>query len=200
MCIYTYVSLFTAATGMYMGFPGGSSTCQRRRWRRHGFSPWVGKIPWRRKWQPTPVFLSGKSHGQRSLVGYSPWGCQESDTTEWISTQAVCVYMCFSSTIYLIYTPNSNSTFIPFYGQINSLFIQGPLRHLTGFFSLLLIWEVSLICLWVLRPWHFISFLKMNWLVWRITVWLIFLLIKCITQVMHLIKSHTLSWALWLSW
>ena len=44
--------------------------------------PWVGKIPWRRKWQPTPVFLPGESHGQRSLVGYSPWGYKESDTTE----------------------------------------------------------------------------------------------------------------------
>ena len=43
---------------------------------------WVEKIPWRRKWQPTPVFLPGKFHGQRSLVGYSPWGHQESDTTE----------------------------------------------------------------------------------------------------------------------
>ena len=46
------------------------------------FEPWVGKIPWRREWQPTPVFLPGESHGQRNLVGYSPWGCQESDTTE----------------------------------------------------------------------------------------------------------------------
>ena len=43
---------------------------------------WVEKIPWRRKWQPTPVFLPGKFHGQRCLVGYSPWGHQESDTTE----------------------------------------------------------------------------------------------------------------------
>ena len=41
-----------------------------------------GKIPWRRKWQLTPVFLPGESHGWRSLVGYSPWGCKESDTTE----------------------------------------------------------------------------------------------------------------------
>ena len=46
------------------------------------FEPWVGKIPWRRKWQPIPVLLPGKSHGQRSLVGYSLWGCKESDTTE----------------------------------------------------------------------------------------------------------------------
>ena len=42
----------------------------------------LGAIPCRRKWQPTPVLLPGKSHGQRSLVGYSPWGCTESDTTE----------------------------------------------------------------------------------------------------------------------
>ena len=46
------------------------------------FDPWVRKIPWRRTWQPTPVFLPGKPHGQRSLAGHSPWGCKESDTTE----------------------------------------------------------------------------------------------------------------------
>ena len=58
-----------------IGLPGNSvvkqSTCQCRRCR---FNPWIGKIPQRRKWQPTPVFLPGKSHGQRSLAGYSPWG------------------------------------------------------------------------------------------------------------------------------
>ena len=47
------------------------------------FSP-IGKIPWRRKWQSTPVFLSGKSHGWRCLAGYSPWGRKESDMTEWL--------------------------------------------------------------------------------------------------------------------
>ena len=46
------------------------------------FDPWVGKIPRRREWQCTPVFLPGESLGQRNLVGYSPWGCKESDTTE----------------------------------------------------------------------------------------------------------------------
>ena len=50
--------------------------------RRPGVSPWVRKIPWRREWQPTPVFLPGGSHGQTSLVGYSPWGCKELDKTE----------------------------------------------------------------------------------------------------------------------
>ena len=50
--------------------------------RETGFDPWVGKIPWRRKWQPTPGLLPGKFHGLRSQVGYSPWGRKESDTTE----------------------------------------------------------------------------------------------------------------------
>ena len=50
--------------------------------RDSGLIPWVGKIPWRRKWQPTLVFLTGESHGQRSLVGYIPQGREELDTTE----------------------------------------------------------------------------------------------------------------------
>ena len=49
-------------------------------------NPWVGKISWRRKWQPTPVFLPGKSHGWRNLVGYSPWGPKELDMTEQLHT------------------------------------------------------------------------------------------------------------------
>ena len=49
-----------------------------------GFNPWVGKIPWRRAWQPTPVFLPEEFHGQRSLANYSPWDHKESDTTEWL--------------------------------------------------------------------------------------------------------------------
>ena len=67
-----------------MGFyPSGKEpTCQRRRNKRCGFNLWVGKIPWRRAWQLTLVFLPGESHGQRSLVGYSPWGHTESVTTE----------------------------------------------------------------------------------------------------------------------
>ena len=51
---------------------------------RPGFNQWIGKIPWRREWKPTPVFLPGKSHAQRSQVGYSPWGLKESDMTEWL--------------------------------------------------------------------------------------------------------------------
>ena len=69
-----------------MGFPGGVSgkepTWQCRRHKRLKFNPWVRKIPWRRAWQPTPVFLPGESPGQRKLVGYRPWGLRESDKTE----------------------------------------------------------------------------------------------------------------------
>ena len=65
---------------------GKESACQGKghqevtRCRGHGFHLWVGKIPWRRKWQHSPIFLPGKFHGQRSLMGYSPWGCKELDT------------------------------------------------------------------------------------------------------------------------
>ena len=65
----------------WLSIPDGSvikvSTCQCRRLE---FDPWVGKILWRRKWKPSPVFLPGESHGQRNLVGYSPWGSQKSWT------------------------------------------------------------------------------------------------------------------------
>ena len=66
-------------------FLGGASgkefsyQCKKRK--RHRFDPWVGKVPWRRAWQLTPVVLPRGSHGQRSLAGYSPQGLKESDTT-----------------------------------------------------------------------------------------------------------------------
>ena len=60
-------------------FPGGSDICLKCGKPR--FDPWIGKISWRRRWQPTPVLLPGKFHEWRSLVGYSPWGRKESDTT-----------------------------------------------------------------------------------------------------------------------
>ena len=77
------------------GYPGGASgeepACQCRRRKRLEFDPWVGKIPWRRKQQPTPVLLPGESHAQRSLAGCSLWGHGGSDATErthvtWAST------------------------------------------------------------------------------------------------------------------
>ena len=58
------------------------STYQCRRHRRCRFDLWVREISWRRKWQPTAVFLLEKSHGQKSVMGYSPWGCKEADMTK----------------------------------------------------------------------------------------------------------------------
>ena len=67
-------------------FSGGASgkepACQYRRHKRLGFNPWVRKIPWRRKWYPSPLFLPGESHGQRNLEGCSPRGHKESDSAE----------------------------------------------------------------------------------------------------------------------
>ena len=67
-----------------MGFPDGSEDVSpaMQETQRPGFDPWVEKIPWKRKWQPTPVFLPGKSLGWRRLLGYSPRVRKESDTTE----------------------------------------------------------------------------------------------------------------------
>ena len=68
------------------GFPGGTRSeelpYQSRRYKRYGFDPWIRMIPQRRAWQSTLVFLSGEYHGQRSLVGCSPYGCKELDLTE----------------------------------------------------------------------------------------------------------------------
>ena len=82
-------------------FPGSTSDkesgCQCRRCKRHRFDPWVGKIPWKRKWQPTPVFLPGKFREKRSLVGYSPWGHKESDVLmPHYHSPCVCILSCFS--------------------------------------------------------------------------------------------------------
>ena len=69
-----------------MGLPqwlsGKESDCSVQETLKMRFSPWVGKIPWRRASHPTSVILSGKSQGQRILVGYGPWGHKKSDTTE----------------------------------------------------------------------------------------------------------------------
>ena len=79
-----FIVLFRSTISFCLSdFPGdsdGKASCLQCG--RPGFNPWVRKILWRRKWQPTLVLLPVKSHGQRSMVGYSPWGRKESDTTE----------------------------------------------------------------------------------------------------------------------
>jgi len=85
---------FTKIYGLPRWLSGKEPTCQCRRLR---FDPWIRKISWRRKWKPTPVFLLGKSHGQGSLVGYSPSGSKESDTTEQLSSHTHTHTQIYSS-------------------------------------------------------------------------------------------------------
>ena len=86
--------------------------------RRPGVDPWVRKIPWRMKWQPTPVLLPGKSHGQRSLVGYSPWGRKESDTTgrlHFTSLLYIYIFICIFEN-----ENASNKSILPTYNLMSS--------------------------------------------------------------------------------
>ena len=76
--IFLYILDWASQVALVVKNPPANSGDIRDR----GFNPWVQKIPWRREWQPTPVFLPGKSRAQRSLAGYSPQGRKESDTTE----------------------------------------------------------------------------------------------------------------------
>ena len=83
--------------GLSRWLSGRELACQCR---RRVFDPWIGKIPWRKEWQPTPVFLPGESHGQKSLVGYSSWGCKELDTTEGLSTSKKDI---LSATVFILF-------------------------------------------------------------------------------------------------
>ena len=85
LCIFiiTLIKIYyTLADPLPTWDTGKESTCQYKRGKRCGFDSWVRKIPWKKKWPPAPVFLSGKFHGQTSLLSYSPWGPKESDTTK----------------------------------------------------------------------------------------------------------------------
>ena len=80
-CMHEFVSTsspWPVIRGIPLWFSSTESTCNAG---DMPYNPWVGKIIWKRKWQPTPVFLPGESHGQRSLAAYSPWGCKESNVT-----------------------------------------------------------------------------------------------------------------------
>ena len=87
----------------------------KRRHKRHGYNPWVRKIPWRRNWQLTPVFLPGKFHRQRSLVGYSPWGHKELDMTEQARTRSSFFHQAH---IPCVLIPESKADFPPKRHQI----------------------------------------------------------------------------------
>ena len=103
---------FKACVGRWhlaFGFPrwrsGEESSCQCRGSKRCKFDPWVGKIPWSRKWQPTPLFLHGEFHGQRSLVDYSPWSHEE-----WNTTNTTLLVNTFTTFLYLHFIGPSRSS------------------------------------------------------------------------------------------
>ena len=84
-CLYCLFQWCGYSIIWFSGFPGGSDGRVCLQWERLRFNHWVGKIPWRTKWQPTPIILVWKIPWWRSLAGYNPWGCKESGMTEQLS-------------------------------------------------------------------------------------------------------------------
>ena len=78
----------TSITRFPSGLDGKEAACNAA---HPGSIPWLRNIPWRRAWLSSPVFLPGESHGQRSQVGYGPWGCKESDMTEQLTLASVII-------------------------------------------------------------------------------------------------------------
>ena len=118
---------------------------------RPGFDPWVGKIPWRREWLPTLIFLSAEFHGQRSLAGYGPRSHKESDTTEWLSLSG-----------FILASKAKRTTWAKYPGQ-NNLFIFPFLKVLFLISSMLIhcIWEGHFVFqIWVLSS---IKYKKIEW-------------------------------------
>ena len=94
--------------------------------------PWVGKISWRRKWQPTPVFLPGESYGQQSLVGYRLWGRKESDTTE-ATKHAHAIFNYVDNTTFdLCIHPVDTALFLLFFSVMNNAAMNVLYKYLCG--------------------------------------------------------------------
>ena len=97
---HTYVCKQMEEICTFRAPPGGATdkepTYQCRKLGRGVFDPWVGKIPWRKEWHTPPVFLPGKFHGQRSPLGYNPWGHKESDMTEQQHTHTAHTHINYS--------------------------------------------------------------------------------------------------------
>ena len=82
---------------------GKEPACQCRRHRRHKFDPWVGKMPWKRKWQPSLVFLPRESHRQKSLAGSSPWCLKEPNITQWLNPHHTFLSIPFSFLLFYFF-------------------------------------------------------------------------------------------------
>ena len=128
---------------VFQGFSDGASgkqpACQCRRHKRRGLDPWVGTTPWRKAWQPTPVFLP---HGQRSLAGYSPQGHNESDTTK--STQQTST-IYFNGTLHSMTSQMAqmvNNLPAMWETWVRSLGRKDPLEKGMATYSRILAWRI----------------------------------------------------------
>ena len=101
-----------ASSPSTLGIPSVKNLLAIQETQEMWFSPWIRKIPWRRKWQPTPVFSPGESHGMRNLVGYSPQSHKESDVTEQ-STHSICFRLKISQSFPLT-SPHPSTGQVPF--------------------------------------------------------------------------------------
>ena len=132
--MYAHIYIYACAS---VGFPNGTSgkesTWKCRRHKIPGFDPWVRKIPWNRAWKSTPGFLPGKSHVQRRLAGYSPWGCKETDMTEQLSRQAQVHAFAYTHTYK--YFRNHEFTISPIIINLPGLFLPFPISYLHVFSS-----------------------------------------------------------------
>ena len=97
-------------------------TCQCKRHKKLRFNPWVRKISWSKKWQPTPVFLPGKFHGQKDLAGYSPRGCKELDTIEHTHTHT----HTHTQSSRVLYLKIMNMEYFPLENNVD--FLQLPVK------------------------------------------------------------------------
>ena len=165
-----------------MGFPGGSEgKASASNVGDPGSIPRSGRFPWRRKWQPSPVSLPGKSHGQRSLVGYSPWGHKESDTTERL-------HFHLPPVIPHEYSRFSQHRMHHMFFDLNDLFLFFPL--LSGLYSTMMSfwafasshgwtdprvsrWLINLVFdTWVFFIWHLLKiFSRVRFLYWCVLNW-----------------------------
>ena len=139
------------------------------------FDPWAVKIPWRRAWQPTPVSLPGESHGQRSLVGYSPWGCKELDTTKRLSKPSLTIdgeiclnyFIIKMSVLSLVFQPWSRKALCPSEHSSGSTTVSplelGPERVSTFSFTLFI--ERGVDCL----TWNLLTRSFYFWLLFTVT-------------------------------
>ena len=123
-----YMYIFHICTDRWNS--GKESACQCRRHKRCGFHPWVGKILWSRKWQPALIFLPGKFHGQRSVVGYSSWGRRAGHDweTEHARVQTVRSEALFKAKCFKIF--NRYYQIILCRGHAKSHFYQQCVTHL----------------------------------------------------------------------